>query len=492
MTTLRYITTIIFLGGFFACNSSQDKNTITIEDRTYSQKTPLSPLFDSLSPAAQTFLIKGDRDTLIVGQNGTTLTIPKNTFINSQGQTAGTVSLSLVEIMTIADIIKSNLQTTSGENILQTGGMFFIDAKENNKSLRIAEGKSIYVEVKSNFKDPEMKIFDGKFNNKGEIDWTATGNLENSLIPIPLSLLNFHKCDLECGFSKGQTDSLLNPNYENTFIATREFEDRCCAMSYATCPQSKNLSKIFLDIYTSNIDKPLYYSDSLIVEYLTKNFKEKIDTAVKFDWSETGWFTFMFQFFTEFKNQHLTNTINFDKLGITEKTTIGELLTKGYTESNAEKYIAFFRQRKQIVKSRETEKQTSQLASYSFKINKLGWVNVDRFLDEKNSDVSTFLVNIKSKDSLDYISISLVIPNYGVAVFPIHNDGNQYSFTKKKDGYRKLPVGQEAIIVAFSYKDNKPFFGKQKIKIPKDGQINMTINSSTEKAIRQDLEKMTD
>jgi hypothetical protein len=492
MTTLRYITIILLLSGLFACNSSQDKKAITIEDKILSQKTSLSPIFDSLRPTTQTFLIKGDRDTLLVGQNGTTLTILKNTFVNSQGQAAAIVTISLVEVNAIADIIKSNLQTTSGENILQTGGMFFIDAKENNKSLGIAEDKSIYVEVKSNYKDPQMKIFEGKFDNKGKLDWTVTGNLENDLIPIPLSLVNFHKCDFECGFSKGQTDSLINPKYENTFIATREFEDRCCAMMYATCPQSLGLSQKLLEIYTSNINKPLFYSDSLVVDYLATNYKDKIDTAKKFEFDDTGWITYMFQFFTELKNQHLTNTINFDNIGITESTTIEELTSKGHSETEAEKYIALFRVKNQITKERETEKQTSKLASYSFNINKLGWVNVDRFIDEKNIDVSTFLVDVKSKDKLDFISISLVIPNYNVAVFSIHNDANLYSFTKKKDGYRKLPVGQDAILVAFSYKDNKPYFGKQKIKIPKDGQISLTINASTEKAIRQDIEKLTD
>jgi hypothetical protein len=394
---MRHILTILILFGLFACNSSQDKKqsdqkTIIIEDRALYPKTHLSPLFDSLRPATQTFTIKGDRDTLLVGQSGTTLAILKNTFVNSQGQSATTVRIDLVEVNSIADIIKANLQTTSGDKILQTGGMFFIDAKENNKSLAVAEGKSIYVEVKSNYKDPQMKIFDGKFDNKGRIDWTTTGNLENNLIPIPLSLVNFHKCDFECGFSKKQTDDLSNPKFENTYIATREFEDRCCAMMYATCPQSNNLSQKFLDIYTTNIDKPLYYSDSLVIDYLAKNFKDKIDTTKKFDWDDTGWFTYMFQFFIELKKQRLTNTINFYKLGITESTTTEELISKGYSESEAEKFIAFFKVRKQIVKSREVEKQTSRLASYSFSINKLGWVNVDRFIDDKNTQPSTFLV----------------------------------------------------------------------------------------------------
>jgi hypothetical protein len=491
--TIQNKTIIFFLFGLFACSSSLDKkqlDPISIDDRVLYPKINLSPLFDSLRPATQTFTIDGDRDTLLVGQNGTTLTILKNTFVNSQRQPAKTVSINLVEVNSIADIIKANLQTTSGDRILQTGGMFSIDAKENAKSLTIAEGKVIYVEIKSNRKDPRMKIFDGKFDDNGKIDWTTTGTLENSLIPIPLSLVNFHYCDFECGFSKKQTDDLSNPKFENTYIATREFEERCCAMAYATCPQSLNLSQEFLDIYVANIDKPLFYADSLVADYMVKNFKNKIDTTKKFDFNDTGWFTYMFQSFTELKNQHLTNTINLAKLGINESTTTEDLISKGYSQVEAEKYIAFFKTRKQIVKLRENEKQTSRLASYSFNINKLGWVNVDRFIDDINTEVSTFSVQIKSKDTLDFVSVSLVIPGYNVAVFSIYNDGNVYSFTKKKDGFRTLPVGQNAFVVAFSYKDNKPYFGKEKIRIPKEGQIDLLLTASTEQGIKQDIKKL--
>jgi hypothetical protein len=490
MKSLQYITTILILTGFLACNSTKDKKAITIEDRKVSPGGSLSVLVDSLRPSTQTFVIKGDRDTLLVGQKGTILTIPKNTFVNSQGLAPASITISLVEVNNISGIIGSNLQTTSGDNILQTGGMFFIDAKEGNKSLGIAKDKSIYVEVKSGFNDPNMKVFEGKFDRIGKIDWTVTGKLANDLIPIPLSLMNWHKCDFECGFSKGQTDSLSDPKYENSFIATREFEDRCYGMIYASCPQMQGLSSKLLELYTGNIDKPLFYSDSLVVDYLATHFKDNIDTFRKFEFDDTGWITYMFQLFTQYKSQHLTNTINFDKLGITERTTIEELIARGHSETESAKYLALFKVRNQVEKERKAEKQVSRLATYSFAITKLGWVNVDRFLDEKYTDVSTFLVNVQSKDTLDHISISLAIPAYNVAVFSIHKEGNLYSFTKKDDGYKKLPVGEDAIIVGFSYKENKPYYGMQKIKITNDGQINLTLSETTEKAIKLAMEKL--
>lgn len=485
----------LFLLVLFACNKSQQKKQpnqriITIEERILFPKTAISSLFNNLRPATQTFTIKGYRDTLLIGKNGTTLAIPKNTFVNSQGKLAKTVNIDLVEVNSVADIIKTNLQTTSGEKILQTGGMLFIDAKENNKPLAVAEGKSIYVEVKSDYKDPQMKIFDGKFDEKGKIDWSITGNLENTLIPIPLSLLNF-QYGWECVLSEKQIKSIKKREFKNTYIATREFEQRVNVINFASCEGYKDLSQKLLNIYTANINKPLYYSDSLSADFLLGNYKKQIDTVRKFEFDEIGWTTYFYKQFTYFARERLKNAIDFDKLGITTGTTSEQLVSKGFSVNDADKLVALFKMKNQIVKSKETEKQTSRLESYSFSINKLGWVNIDRFIDDKNTEPSNFLVQIKSKEKLDFISVSLVIPNYNVAVFSVQDDGSFYSFTKKKDGYRSLPIGEDAFVVAFSHKDNKPYFGKQKIRIPKGGQIELTIYESTNQKIKQDIHKLT-
>ena len=386
------------------------------------------------------------------------------------------------------DFIKSNLQTNSGNNILQSGGMFFIDAKENNASLKIADGKSIYVEVKANQKDSKMSIFQGSYDKGGNLNWTKSNNLDNNLITLPLNLLNFARGAWECALSKEQVKSLLNPKFENTFIATREFEERVNVLHFVAC--QKGLSQPIIDIYINNIDKNLWYSDSLVVSYFEKHHKNNIDTLRKFQFDDIGWITAYYQTFIAFKKQRLTNTINFEKLGITQSSTVDDLKSKGYSGNDAEKIIAYFRTRQLIIKSIAAKDKVTNLASYSFLINKLGWVNVDKFYDDPEAQTSEFITVIDPKDSLDFISVSLIIPRYNISIFSIHNDRNLYSFTKKKDGYRKLPVGQDAIIVALSYKNNIPYFGNQKIKIPKDGQIQLQLTQTTAQAIKQDIAKL--
>jgi hypothetical protein len=493
MTTLRHIIIGFILTGFISCDSSSDdkqtrQQNISIEDRVLFPKTPLSQLVDSLRPATQTFVIKGDRDTLIVGKKGTIFTINKNSFINSHGQPAKTVNISVVEAITIDDFIKSNLQTNAGDNILQSGGMFFIDAKENNASLKIADGKSIYVEVKANQKDSKMSVFQGNYDKSGKINWTTSHNLDNNLITLPLDVLNFARGAWECALSKEQVKSFLNPKFENTFIATREFEERVNVLHFVAC--QKGLSQPIIDIYTNNIDKNLCYSDSLVVDYFEKHHKNNIDTLRKFQFDDIGWITAYYQTFIAFKKQRLTNTINFTKLGITESSSVDDLKSKGYSDTDAEKIMTYFRTRQQIIKSIDAKDKVTKLASYSFSINNLGWVNVDKFYDDPEAQPSEFITVIDTKDSLDFISVSLIIPRYNISVFSIHNDRNLYSFTKKNDGYRKLPVGQDAIIVALSYKNSIPYFGNQKIKIPKDGQIQLQLTPTTAQAIKQDIAKL--
>lgn len=498
---MQKLIALLFVAALFDCNSPQDKQQTNfnksdstppnkpIEDRILFPTTGLSPLFDSLRPATQTFTLKGDKDTLITGKYGTTFSIVKNAFVNEQGQPAGTVSLTLVEANSIIDIINCNLQTTAGNSILQTGGMFFLDAKENGKSLAIANGKSIYVKVKSEINHPAMKIFEGRFDQQGKIDWIQSGQLDNNLIAYPFSLLNFHN-GWECELTEEQYNSMTQPKFENTYLATREFEIRAQILNFAACEQYNDLSQRLLDIYLTNTDKPLFIADSLAAEYLLKHNRSQIDTTREFHFDEIGWITSFYQTLLLLKQQRLTSVINFEKLGITETTTTEELIAKGYQPADAEKYIARFKLRKQTLKTMEAANQTRQLALYNFSINKLGWTNVDCFLDNTNTAPSTFEVQTKSKDSLDFVSVSLIIPLYYISVFAIHTEGSLHSFTKKDNGYRNLPVGKEAVVVAFGFKDNKPWFGKQKIRIPKDGRITVELKQTTAAAIKQQISSL--
>jgi hypothetical protein len=502
---LKYSFVLVIVCSLWACNSPKEQNHI-IQNRVLLPNTSLTSLFDSLRPATQTFMVSGDKDTLIMSREGTTLSFTKNTFVDERGQPARNVTLDLVELTTFKDIINANLQTVSDNKILQTAGMFFLDAKENGKPLNVAEGKSIYVEVKAAFKMPDMEIFDGEFDKDGKVNWSKRRRLENSLIPIPLELLKFdgsYYGEDACYLSKNLIKLITKPKFENTFISTREFEERsyflanCIVSEDESAVESPNEDQL-LNIYLSNLDKPLFYSDSLVLLAFEKKYKN-LDTIKSKEW-ENYRIKSSYRIFKMFVKQHLTNVVNFEKIGVTSRTTVDQLVAKGYSINEAEKYITLFKSRAQVLKDRKefinaerVTQRISKLSAYTFSINKLGWVNVDRFLEDEKSQESTFVAQISgkdSKDSIGFIAASLLIPNYGIVISAIDRNGNDYSFTNKGGNYRKLPVGETAMIFAFGYRAGKPYFGNKSITIPKNGTVELDLSQMSERQIKKEIEKM--
>jgi hypothetical protein len=487
---MRYILIILTFSLIYGCSNESKKNITPIDARIFQLENSLSPLFDSIRIPSQKFIINNSSDSLILCKEGTSIFINKNTFIDEYGNFPDTIEIEIVEVKTISDILRTNLQTVSDDNILQTGGMLFIDAKSNGKPLKICDSTSIFIESNSKYLDTRMQLYYGDIRENGQINWSNEKQLEKTLIAIPLELLDYNFCSWECWYSKEQIQELKNKNHENTYIASREFEYRMCSFSTSTCDWTNGLDQKIIEIYIDNIDKDLSYSDSLVAEYILRVYGDKIDTTKQFNFSINDWFSHMYKSAVEFSKQKLTQPLNFNELGITDSTSIDELLSKGYTKPYSQKILAQYEIRKHTIADLKNKEKTQRFASYSFEVNKLGWINIDALLIDENMKESDFTVEVNSNDSLKYISLSLVIPDYNVSIFAIHQDSMKFSFTKKQNGYRKLPVNSKAFIVGFSYKENLSYFGKQEIKIPEQGIIKLDMERKTENEIKTEINKM--
>ena len=130
----------------------------------------LLSLYKKLEDPIQTFKIRTDRDTVIRGAKGTVINIPKNAF---KGVPNGaTVDFQLKEAYAIGDIIKENLNSMSGNRLLETGGMIYTDAKLNNQSLDLQRDLTVKFNSAESQK-PEMRMFSGNRDmaNNGRMNW---------------------------------------------------------------------------------------------------------------------------------------------------------------------------------------------------------------------------------------------------------------------------------------------------------------------------------
>jgi len=108
--------------------------------------------------------------------NGSTLNIPSDCFefADGSGVPQGDIIYEIKETFSFADFISEDLFTSSKGDILETGGMLYINATSNGKALTIKEGKVIEVIYPLQKTKEGMELFYASETEDG-IDWTPTG-----------------------------------------------------------------------------------------------------------------------------------------------------------------------------------------------------------------------------------------------------------------------------------------------------------------------------
>ncbi len=286
--------------------------------------------------------IDPEKDTTLVTPNGIVLDIPQGAFVDSLGAAITTsVRITLLEALDPLDIMKAGLSTMSGDTLLETSGMFYLDAQANGMKVKIDPAKSLTAMVPAVGTKEDMQLYEGVKRDDGVIDWRHPKPLKRSLVPVDITTLNFYPPGYEtklaelgkdvtnkefkdslyysfCYTATPPTESALttidheiagawptvaaitmnpgppeasmdpinvdtaikitdmlddtsyqgtgidpakiktiwNARFNNTNLATKEFEQRL-AYIFRTCDNA------LLDVYVNNLDKDLYWCDSV-------------------------------------------------------------------------------------------------------------------------------------------------------------------------------------------------------------------------------------
>jgi hypothetical protein len=144
----------------------------------------MTQLYQQLAVKTQSFKINTNRDTILQGEKGTRLFIPKGSFAGI-GDNA-VVDFQLKECYDFSDMIGENLTTMDGDKMLRTGGMIYTEATSNGKKLALKN--SIDVEFASKeSKEPNMQLFTGarNVNRNGAMNWTPLTTSNKAQISVP-------------------------------------------------------------------------------------------------------------------------------------------------------------------------------------------------------------------------------------------------------------------------------------------------------------------
>jgi len=142
---------------------------------------------------AQYFELDPAKDTVIETEQGIVFSIPANCFLNADGKPAKSpIKLEIKEALDANSIIQAGLSTRSGNQQLESAGMFYLNARAENETLKIDPYNSVYAEIPAAKKKEGMMLFEGKRLSDGTIDWTNPKPLENYLIPVDINTLDFY------------------------------------------------------------------------------------------------------------------------------------------------------------------------------------------------------------------------------------------------------------------------------------------------------------
>lgn len=261
---------------------------------------------DHLIPS-QLFNVDPNQDTVIETDGGIIMAIPKGTWVDQNGKAIdGPIEIEVKEALNNASIMTAGLGTTSNGELLETGGMFYVNGRKDGESLKIKDGESISTSIPTDDYKAGMQLFDGERMPNGTVNWKNPTKIENYLQTVDIHSLNFypphyldsvHSLGLDANnkvftdslyysyveegeflhkhnymdsvvlYSSGSSNNGISPQriqtiwsdeFQNTLLATTAFEQRLQAI-HLSCDNS------LIDLYISNLDQEMSYIDSLVV-----------------------------------------------------------------------------------------------------------------------------------------------------------------------------------------------------------------------------------
>ena len=148
-------------------------------------QTSLTDFYKSNRSSGQSFSVSSISGGTVTTAHGSIIHLPAGGFVMQDGTpVTGNVDIAVKEIVTPAEMILNNMPTVSNGKPLESGGEFRITASKNNQPVKLAPGNILRIEIpdRANVNMNNMKVFNGKTNSQGEVDWTVNNDPGNFVV----------------------------------------------------------------------------------------------------------------------------------------------------------------------------------------------------------------------------------------------------------------------------------------------------------------------
>ena len=530
---------VLLLFGFISCNRNSSQNS--------RKMSPTDPFKNTITPS-QFFNLDAKTSQVVEGEKGTVISMPKGCFLDEDGKVVeGPVKVELTEALSAADMILSNLTTTSNGKMLESSGMIYFRATlPNGKEAKINPDKPIYMEIPTENRKAGMQLYKGIRDEKGNMNWVDPKPLENYLIPIKMDLLDFLPEGFESEVQKGIP-------YKNHKVYTKELADSLYYSFSANIPEApqaivdkadlrepmqggtKSLPKTGSGLVKSKreaskdsaspsikrgIDPAMIktihskeYENTLLS---TREFEKRLQSIFKtcdknileiyiFNTSKNMWELDEMAAkrlgkqnpFAEFAKEKLTNVRFANEAarnlsGYYEKHLSQLRLDLEKLQKRANKIKE--KEDKKIEEVKEAyheiliRREKYRMEKYGVKITENGWKNIDTGTAQKPWMYSAVKITVKNSESFDRVNSYIFIQSIR-SLYGLLTEDSKIFYTR--EGLKEMALYKgELVAIIVAFKGDQAYYATQKFISPDVKELSMEVKAVSKKELKKYLEEI--
>jgi hypothetical protein len=172
----------------------------------------------------QVFDIDANRDTTLVGSNGTILKFKAKSFQTNTGEDVqGKIELRVQEFFTKWDFVKNRLSTNTVDGkLLQSSGMLFIQASSDTSTLSLKNDRAMTIMFPRIVNSRTANLFTGQKGPNDEVRWSLLESVHNDTLVIKKETIESRRfggetVTVELKFVIGDDTIELNPDNQRDF-----------------------------------------------------------------------------------------------------------------------------------------------------------------------------------------------------------------------------------------------------------------------------------
>lgn len=155
----KIIYTIALISPLLFCSCEQEEGRT--DDNTQETFSNWDDFINSKEVKSVEATFSNEDGLVLSTEKGSKITIPANSIVFENGNlVTGEIDLKFIEVFSTADMIFSGVfPIGAGENVLNSGGEFFVGLEQAGVKLKVEDGVTITVEIPVQAEDPNMALF---------------------------------------------------------------------------------------------------------------------------------------------------------------------------------------------------------------------------------------------------------------------------------------------------------------------------------------------